>query len=48
MREKRRRYAKFALSNEFPFGLSNEVVADFAKITVHSGAALVIIVREKR
>lgn len=36
---------KMLFTNEFPLGVSNEVVADFAEITVHSGTALVLLVK---
>ncbi len=35
-------------TNDFPLGVSNEVVGDSAIITVHSGAALVLLVTEKQ
>lgn len=31
------------LKNDFPLGVSNEITADLAEITVHSGAALIIL-----
>lgn len=36
---------RLRFSNDFPLGLSNEIVADYAEITVHSGAALVLLVQ---
>lgn len=35
-------------TNEFPLGVSNEIIQKTAEITVHSGTALVILNREKR
>lgn len=32
-----------ALTNNFPLGVSNEITADFAVVSVHSGAALIIL-----
>lgn len=32
------------LKNDFPLGVSNEITAEFSKITVHSGAVLIILV----
>lgn len=34
-------------SNNAPFGVSNEIIDDFAEITVHSGTALIMLVDEK-
>lgn len=39
---------KFAFTNDFPLGLSNEITEKTAKITVHSGAALIILVNDNR
>lgn len=36
------------LTNDMPIGVSNEIIDDFAEITVHSGTALVLEVREPR
>lgn len=38
---------RLSFSNEFPVGLSNEVVGKSAVVTVHSGAALILLVRER-
>lgn len=37
-----------AFTNDFPLGLSNEITEKTAKITVHSGAALIILVNDNR
>ncbi len=37
---------KHPLTNDMPIGVSNEIVDDHAEITVHSGTALVLEVRE--
>ena len=34
---------KHTLSNDYPLGVSNEISGDFAEITVHSGAAVVVL-----
>ena len=34
---------KHTLSNDYPLGVSNEISGDFAEITVHSGAAAVVL-----
>lgn len=34
------------LTNDMPTGVSNEIIADTAEITVHSGTLLVLEVRE--
>lgn len=39
---------KLAFTNDFPLGLSNEITEKTAKITVHSGAALIILVNDNR
>ncbi|HCF83208.1 MAG TPA: thiamine diphosphokinase [Ruminococcaceae bacterium] len=39
---------KVEFTNEFPLGLSNEITEKSAKITVHSGAALIILVENGR
>ena len=44
--------AKFSVErlrffNEFPLGVSNEIVQKSAEITVHSGTALVLLVKEQ-
>lgn len=35
------------LSNDFPLGVSNEIVADFAELTVHSGLCAVVLEEER-
>jgi len=35
-------------TNDFPLGLSNEITEKTAKITVHSGAALILLVENRR
>lgn len=35
------------LTNEFPLGVSNEIISEFAEITVHSGLCAVILEEEK-
>lgn len=37
-----------AFTNDFPLGLSNEITEKTAKITVHSGVALIILVNDNR
>lgn len=39
---------KVEFTNEFPLGLSNEITEKSAKITVHSGAALIILAENGR
>lgn len=39
---------KLTFTNDFPLGLSNEITEKTAKITVHSGAALIILVNDNR
>ncbi|MGN0641094.1 MAG: hypothetical protein ACI4JT_09110 [Oscillospiraceae bacterium] len=46
LREKSR--GRLSFTNDFPLGLSNEIVGDFAKITAHGGAVLVLMVNEAR
>lgn len=36
---------RLLFTNDFPLGLSNEIVAESAEITVHSGTALVVLVQ---
>ncbi|MGN0641092.1 MAG: hypothetical protein ACI4JT_09100 [Oscillospiraceae bacterium] len=46
MREKS--HGCLSFTNDFPLGLSNEIVGNSATITARGGAALVLMVNEKR
>ena len=39
---------RLRFTNDFPLGLSNEIVGNSAKITAHGGAVLVLMANEKR
>ena len=39
---------KLLFTNDFPLGVSNEIVQNSAKITAHSGTALVLLTKEQR